>query len=1541
MAETSPRPARSLRLDPMAAVTSLAVLWLGAGCAAARPAAFVVPIAGSPHERAIACGAQVTTDPEDHAAQACLRTAAVRAGEAEPLLTRLRAAADAPGASALAPYFLARGLLLFDDRTVPEVLARCLPAASDWCGFARALWREQNGEAPDAAQPGLPASPEVDVARVRWALGQGNSEAVDALAAPYLTQESPEAWLIRARLALRADDRDGARRAALAAAAARPDAAEPHALLAGLADLQDDGGAGLDALRAAVAAAPGDIRLRSAWARQLLAERRPSAAAAQFQWLVARVPTESAFMAGLAEALLATGDASRAEHWADLALARTPTLGSALEVKAEAGLAQGELEAVLALRPRLLADPHSATARRLRLADAFARHGHDELAGATFAEATTLDPRSAAAWLAQARYVESRQGPLRALRLLEIAAGGPAETLAPIHRRIARLREGFDDRPGAVAALERALALDPEDPDAADERARLAYEAGAREDAIGRWTALLARDPHAHRARMRLSKAWRDLGQPEKAVPLLLDLTRHRPRDGGVQLALADALLAAGDPEGALGALAEAQRLGANPELVDPLLAASNAGAGHGAEARAALERTLARQPENRTARLALARLLERTGAVADALQTYEALLARDPGDLEALAGQSRLAAADGGLSPSPARWPAAAKDPTLAALVSDLGTVGDREATVLRDEREVVLDGQGIAAIRHIRSVLVHKPEAVDRLRTTQVAFHAGHPPTVVRARTLTPDGLELPVAEGDQVERNPHAGTALFGDARALELRFGGVEPGAIIDSEVITHRPHPDLKDTWWDGYILANTDPTVLAQYALQLPDATRFTVRAPGMGDPKETHDHGQRRMVWTRTHLPANALRGPEAAEAAAVYVSSLADWRAVDRWYDHLFAPQAAVTPALKARALAITAGLKTRRARIAAIYRYVEREVRYLGLEFGIGAYQPRNAERTLRLARGDCKDMTALMVALLAAIDVPARPALIRPRGQGAFIEAHPSPGQFSHVLLYVPDPKGDLWLDATSGMGTLDAVPGTLRGRRALVVDGRGGKLMTVPDGKARDHTAVQDLKYVLTDTGGGRLVVRTTLTGDLAGQARQKLLPLTPEARQALLAGPGGILPGNRPPDLVTAEGVDDPLAPLVLTANLDHPDLAGVRLDGTVMLPAFDMRFLMEGPLPLVGTAPLLGGPRVMTRTLTVRPPANHDFGGDRIGWAAERGPVHLTVAEARSEGEATVTARFELARGAQDDEVRAALLVVLKRAEMELNARLAMAPGPGFDHLAFLGRMVAEQPDEATLQVHLGRALMEANKVEAAAEALARAVSLGASEPRVLAMLAGALMRTPDPGRAVAPLERLAAVEGADLAVDRMLASLLVELGRWPEARTALARARGRHADDPALERLWLLVVERSGDPKEALAQAEARAVAHPDDSDAQRAIGDLAQRAGDPARAERAWRASLALRPNQASLLNNIAWLLRDDAARREEAVDLVNQALALDPTSDSAWDTLAELAVRAGDRAGARRAWREAARHAPARRARYEARLRALDGVPNAPR
>ncbi|MEZ4467039.1 MAG: hypothetical protein R3F43_21975 [bacterium] len=42
-----------------------------------------------------------------------------------------------------------------------------------------------------------------------------------------------------------------------------------------------------------------------------------------------------------------------------------------------------------------------------------------------------------------------------------------------------------------------------------------------------------------------------------------------------------------------------------------------------------------------------------------------------------------------------------------------------------------------------------------------------------------------------------------------------------------------------------------------------------------------------------------------------------------------------------------------------------------------------------------------------------------------------------------MLHIP--AGDLWLDATAGLGTLDAIPTALRGQTGLV-DGHGGRLV---------------------------------------------------------------------------------------------------------------------------------------------------------------------------------------------------------------------------------------------------------------------------------------------------------------------------------------------------------------------------------------------------------------------------------------------------------------------------------------------------------------
>ena len=138
--------------------------------------------------------------------------------------------------------------------------------------------------------------------------------------------------------------------------------------------------------------------------------------------------------------------------------------------------------------------------------------------------------------------------------------------------------------------------------------------------------------------------------------------------------------------------------------------------------------------------------------------------------------------------------------------------------------------------------------------------------------------------------------------------------------------------------------------------------------------------------------------------------------WEEVGAWYSSLQQSQAAVTPEIQARAAEITKGLTTDDAKTRALYDYVSTKFHYVSLSFGVGAYQPHPAEDVLVNGYGDCKDKHTLLEALLKASGIEAWPALMN----GAYVKIDPdvpSPGQFNHVITYLPRNGSPRWLDTT--------------------------------------------------------------------------------------------------------------------------------------------------------------------------------------------------------------------------------------------------------------------------------------------------------------------------------------------------------------------------------------------------------------------------------------------------------------------------------------------------------------------------------------------
>ena len=140
--------------------------------------------------------------------------------------------------------------------------------------------------------------------------------------------------------------------------------------------------------------------------------------------------------------------------------------------------------------------------------------------------------------------------------------------------------------------------------------------------------------------------------------------------------------------------------------------------------------------------------------------------------------------------------------------------------------------------------------------------------------------------------------------------------------------------------------------------------------------------------------------------------------------------------TDALRARADDLTKDAKTPDDQIRAIYDFVSTKTRYIGIDFGIGRYQPHSAAEVLANQYGDCKDKDTLLEALLRAKGFSTAPALI---GAGiAPVPELPSPAVFNHVITTVNLPTGRIWLDSTPPAAPYRFLSAVIRDQKALVI-----------------------------------------------------------------------------------------------------------------------------------------------------------------------------------------------------------------------------------------------------------------------------------------------------------------------------------------------------------------------------------------------------------------------------------------------------------------------------------------------------------------------
>lgn len=222
------------------------------------------------------------------------------------------------------------------------------------------------------------------------------------------------------------------------------------------------------------------------------------------------------------------------------------------------------------------------------------------------------------------------------------------------------------------------------------------------------------------------------------------------------------------------------------------------------------------------------------------------------------------------------------------------------------------------------------------------------------------------------------------------------------------------------------------------------------------------------------------ALRGRSLAPD--VQLSSFQSWAEVGQWYWNLQSPRIEPSPAVRTKAAELTNGMTDDAAKLQALYTFVSLQCRYIGIAFGIGRYQPHAADDVLSNNYGDCKDKHTLLASLLQASGITLYPALINSARK--LDPDVPSPGQFDHIIGYLPHGKTALWLDTTPEVGPLGYLLTPLRDKPALVMSGeKSAQLINTPADPPFTSSQAFKLEGKLRDDGSFEAHVQDTSRGD--------------------------------------------------------------------------------------------------------------------------------------------------------------------------------------------------------------------------------------------------------------------------------------------------------------------------------------------------------------------------------------------------------------------------------------------------------------------------
>ncbi|HET9238207.1 MAG TPA: DUF3857 domain-containing protein [Oligoflexus sp.] len=320
-----------------------------------------------------------------------------------------------------------------------------------------------------------------------------------------------------------------------------------------------------------------------------------------------------------------------------------------------------------------------------------------------------------------------------------------------------------------------------------------------------------------------------------------------------------------------------------------------------------------------------------------------------------------------------------------------------------------------------------INNPAGLDELSQIIADFDPGYEKLIFHHITIKRDQdqpvITLKPTDFEMIRREKDSERQIFDGTLTASYLLHDLRVGDVVDYAYSVVGQQPLLGKKYSGRHDLNWTVPVLEAQIRQIWPREASVQWKANRADVAIQQRVEGSGLiMQWTGRKLPPQLSEDqvPEWMDPMdTLTFSSWKDWDEVVRWALPFYQVKGASDQAVEDMAQRIRERVQEQKAQVEEAIRFVQDDIRYVGIELGSGSFVPRQPDEVLRKRFGDCKDKALLLTRLIQRLGYEAFPILVRSEG-GQELEAMPAtPLAFNHVIVGVKDPaKGALyWVDGT--------------------------------------------------------------------------------------------------------------------------------------------------------------------------------------------------------------------------------------------------------------------------------------------------------------------------------------------------------------------------------------------------------------------------------------------------------------------------------------------------------------------------------------------